>query len=68
MIGLNFPDELFDEEAKKNTPGRIDRMMSEFEEWRNWDDLEKGRGIFPSNTYMPFSLLKNILIRIIKLL
>lgn len=50
MIGLNFPDELFDEEAKENTPGRIDRMMAEFEEWRNWDDLEKGRGIFPSNS------------------
>jgi GTP cyclohydrolase I len=46
MIGLTFPDELFDNEAKQNTPNRIKRMMSEFEEWRNWDGLEQGKGIF----------------------
>lgn len=50
MIGLNFPDELFDEEAKKNTPGRVARMMTEFEEWRNWDELEKGRGVFEAES------------------
>jgi GTP cyclohydrolase I len=50
MIGLNFPDELFDEEAKKNTPGRVSRMMAEFEEWRNWDELERGRGIFTAES------------------
>lgn len=46
MIGLTFPDELFDKEAKENTPDRIRRMMLEFEEWRNWDGLEQGKGIF----------------------
>lgn len=48
MIGLYFPENLFDEEAKQNTENRIKRMMAEFEEWRNWDDLEKGKGIFPA--------------------
>ena len=47
-IGLYFPEDLFDEEAKQNTENRIKRMMAEFEEWRNWDDLEKGKGIFPA--------------------
>ncbi len=48
MIGLNFPDELFDAEGRQNTPDRINRMMTEFESWRNWNELEKGRGIFPA--------------------
>lgn len=48
MIGLVFPEELFDEEALKNTPERIRRMMTEFESWRNWNELETGRGIFES--------------------
>lgn len=47
-IGLYFPEELFDDEAKKNTENRIKRMMAEFEEWRNWDELEHGKGIFPA--------------------
>ena len=46
MIGLEFPDDLFDEEALRNTPDRVRRMMAEFEEWRNWDGLEQGKGIF----------------------
>ena len=46
MIGLEFPDDLFDEEALRNTPDRVRRMMAEFEEWRNWDGLERGKGIF----------------------
>lgn len=48
MIGLIFPDNLFDAEAQKNTPDRINRMMAEFESWRNWDELERGRGVFDS--------------------
>jgi len=48
LIGLNFPDELFDEEAKQNTPDRVRRMMDEFKFWRDWDELERGRGIFPA--------------------
>jgi len=48
MIGLNFPEELFDDEGQQNTPDRVRRMMAEFESWRNWDELEKGRGIFPA--------------------
>lgn len=47
-IGLCFPEELFDEEAKKNTPDRIRRMMDEFAFWRNWNELEQGKGIFPA--------------------
>lgn len=47
-IGLCFPEELFDEEAKRNTEERIARMMKEFESWRNWDELEHGRGVFPA--------------------
>lgn len=50
MIGLVFPDELFDEEALKNTPNRVRRMMAEFEEWRNWNDLETGRGVFEADS------------------
>ncbi len=48
FIGLYFPEELFDEEGKKNTPDRINRMMDEFKSWRDWDELEQGRGIFPA--------------------
>lgn len=48
MIGLTFPDELFDDEGKQNTPNRITRMMAEFKEWRDWNELERGRGIFPA--------------------
>lgn len=50
MIGLNFSEELFDEEGKQNTPDRVSRMMAEFESWRNWDELERGRGIFPAQS------------------
>ena len=50
MIGLEFPDYLFDEEAKQNTPDRVRRMMSEFEAWRNWNGLELGKGIFPAES------------------
>ena len=49
MIGLEFPDDLFDEEALRNTPDRVRRMMAEFEAWRNWDGLEQGKGIFESD-------------------
>lgn len=48
QIGLYFPIELFDEEAKTNTPDRIRRMMAEFKSWRDWNELEKGKGIFPA--------------------
>lgn len=45
-IGLFFDEELFDEEARNNTPNRMKRMLKEFKEWRDWDDLEVGKGIF----------------------
>ncbi len=48
MISLGFPEHLFSEEALKNTQRRIDEMLEEFEDWRDWDELEKGRGVFPS--------------------
>lgn len=48
MIGLNFSDDLFSDEAQKNTPDRIRRMMDEFEFWRNWNELETGKGVFLS--------------------
>ncbi len=48
QIGLYFPIELFDDEARINTPDRIRRMMDEFKSWRDWDELEKGKGIFPA--------------------
>jgi len=50
LIGLYFPDELFDKEAKINTPERVHRMMNEFEDWRNWNGLELGKGIFPAES------------------
>ena len=50
IAGLTFPDELFDDESKANTPDRVRRMMEEFKEWRDWDGLEKGRGIFESSS------------------
>ena len=50
MIGINFPEELFDEEAKQNTSNRISNMLKEFEEWRNWNDLEIGKGVFPAES------------------
>lgn len=50
IAGLTFPDELFDDESKVNTPDRVRRMMEEFKEWRDWDGLEKGRGIFESSS------------------
>jgi len=59
MIGLNFPDELFDEEAKANTPDRVNRMMEEFKFWRDWDELERGRGVFEA-TSDDLIIVKNI--------
>lgn len=50
FIGIYFPSELFDEEALKNTPNRICRMMEEFKFWRDWNELEHGKGIFPALT------------------
>lgn len=58
-IGLYFPDELFDEEAKANTPRRVSRMMAEFKSWQDWDELERGRGIFPA-TSDDLIMVKNI--------
>ena len=57
MIGICFPDELFDEEARQNTPGRIDRMGNEFAEWRNW---ELDKGIFECNGYNDLIIEKDI--------
>jgi hypothetical protein len=42
-IGIFFDAELFDDEALENTPGRVERMMAEFKEWRDWNELERGQ-------------------------
>lgn len=49
-IGIYFDSELFDDEALQHTPDRIRRMMKEFKEWRDWNELENGRGIFANDS------------------
>jgi GTP cyclohydrolase I len=50
MIYIGFPEGLFSEEARANTQRRIEEMLQEFKEWQDWDDLERGKGIFPSSS------------------
>ena len=50
MIGLSFPEDLFSEESQGNTQRRINDMLNEFQSWRDWNDLEIGRGVFESNS------------------
>jgi len=59
VIGLSFPDELFDEESVQNTPARIERMQAEFAEWRNWE-LEEGKGVFERPDYNDLVLIRGI--------
>lgn len=59
MIGFQFEDSLFDQEAQEKTPDRVKRMMEEFKEWRDWNDLEKGKGIFEGE-YHDLVLIKDI--------
>jgi GTP cyclohydrolase IA len=47
MIGIFFDEDLYSEEARRNTPRRVDEMMREFAENRNWDELEECKGTFP---------------------
>lgn len=57
VIGLSFPDELFDEESIQNTPDRIERMQAEFESWRTW---ELDKGIFERPGYHDLVLIRGI--------
>lgn len=61
MIQFGFEDELFDEESRQNTPSRLQRMMEEFKEWREWSDLERGKGVFKSDDgYNDLVVVKDI--------
>ena len=60
MIGLTFPDELFDKEAIAFTPARLTRMAEEFKEWRDWDELECGKGIFFRKGYTDLVMVRGI--------
>ena len=59
MIGFQFDSSLFDQEAKEKTPDRVSRMMKEFQEWRDWSDLETGKGVFEGE-YNDLVLVKDI--------
>lgn len=59
MIAFGFPDELFSEEAQKNTPDRLRRMMAEFTAWRDWE-LEPPKGVFEKPGYDDLVVLKDI--------
>ena len=60
MNGLSFPDELFDDESRTATPDRIRRMEAEFKEWRDWADLEQGKGVFKRPGYTDLVLIRGI--------
>lgn len=59
MRGLEFPDDLFDDESIANTPDRISRMEAEFEAWRNWELIE-GKGVFEKPDYNDLVLIRDI--------
>ena len=59
-IGLWFDKELFSAEAITNTPRRIEEMLREFKEYREWDELEKGKGIFKIEGYNDLVVMTDI--------
>lgn len=58
-IGIWFDEELFSSEAKMNTQRRINEMLEEFKEYREWE-LRGDEGIFRIEGYNDLVVVRDI--------